>query len=162
MYYRNEINKNTNMKKIILLFFMFLQIQILSAQTYAYRLEYYVLSDGMKSSNAGACAVGRIFYFTFNGNKSMCYMTDKNGNYNLGNGIGKYQYLGCRNNMYIFEECSTNMFKPKQDKLYFSKDFNRMNWHSYYDNFMDDGNDKTRVLTYTSNPNRQSEQSHLY
>ena len=27
---------------------------------------------------------------------------------------------------------------------------------------MDDGNDKTRVLTYTSNPNRQSEQSHLY
>lgn len=61
MYYRNEINKNTNMKKIILLFFMFLQIQILSAQTYAYRLEYYVLSDGMKSSNAGGFAVGSIF-----------------------------------------------------------------------------------------------------
>ena len=115
------------MKKIILLFFMFLQIQILSAQTYAYRLEYYVLSDGMKSSNAGGFAVGSIFYFTFNSNKSMCYMTDKNGNYNLGNGIGKYQYVGCRNNMYIFEECSTNIFKPKQDKLYFSTDFNRMN-----------------------------------
>lgn len=150
------------MKKIILLFFMLVQIQILSAQTYAYRLEYYVLSDGMKSSNAGGAAVGSVFYFTFNGNKSMCYMTDKNGNYNLGNGIGKYQYVGCSNNMYIFEECSTNMFKPKQDKLYFSTDFNRMNWHSYYDNFMNDGNDKTRVLTYTSNPNRQSEQSHLY
>ena len=147
------------MKKIFLLFCMLLNMQIISAQTYAYILEYYVLSDGMKSTNAGGAPVGTVFYFTFNSNKSMCYMTDKNGNYNNGYGIGKYKYIGCRNNMYIFEECGTmDMFK---DLLYFSKDFNRMNWHCNLDN-LDNDEDKTRVLIYTSSPNRQREQSHLY
>ena len=46
------------MKKIFLLFCMLLNMQIISAQTYAYKLEYYVLSDGMKSTNAGGAPVG--------------------------------------------------------------------------------------------------------
>lgn len=149
------------MKKIIFLFLIFLHVQILFAQTYAYKLEFYALSDGMKSSNAGAATVGAVFFFTFNSNKSMCYLTDKNGHYNAGNGIGKFKYIGYKNNMYIYEECSTNIFKQRQDILYFSTNFSRMNWNCSYDYIIND-DDKTRVLTYTSNPNKQHEQSHIY
>lgn len=134
-------------------------ISTTNAQTYCYKYLYNVTNDDVRKKGI---ASGSIFYFTFNNNKSMCYMTDKNGVYSLSYGIGTYKYIGKRNGMFIFKEQSTNMFHQEQNMLYFSEDFMRLNWKCNIDKYGSNGNPGLRVLKYIEDPDYDEIPNELY
>lgn len=130
-----------------------------SAQTYCYKFLYNVSDDGVKKQ--GVVKAGTIFYFTFNSNKSMCYLTTKDGVYTGGYGQNSYRYIGKRNGMYIFKEQNTNMFAQGQNVLLFSEDFDRMNWSCYIDKYAS-SEMGTRVLKRVENPDYDEIPDELY
>lgn len=136
---------------------------IMIAQTYCYQLCYYV-KDGVK--RAGTVPQGTKFYFTFTNNKSKCYFTDSNGVYRMGYGQGTYQYVGSSNGILTYRECNQNMFSGgKQDMLYFSSDYSRLNWLCNMDGQLDFNRSEAgyiRVLEYVSNPDGASTPGTLY
>lgn len=129
------------------------------AETRAYSYEYSVRDGGVKFQDY---TPGRIWYFTFNGDKSRVYLTDKNG-ISSNQGAYYYQYAGTDNGIHVYvEKCTTIQFLPP-GKLYFSSDFTRLNWDCPID-----GNRRSadgtivRVYNYKPNPDKQSVPSQLY
>lgn len=127
------------------------------AQTYAYKCLYSVDDNGIKRKSI---VENTIFYFTFTNDKSMCYSTDKNGIYSLRDGLGSYRYIGTRNGMYVYKECSTNIGTNMfgQNILYFKSDYSRLNWDCSTDRVI--GEHTIRVLTLYKE--KDSTPSHLY
>ncbi|MBR2249646.1 MAG: hypothetical protein IJ844_03940 [Prevotella sp.] len=150
------------MKKFLFSLALMLAVGMMTtnAQTYCYKFMHNVTSDGVKKK--GVLNPGTLFYFTFNNNKSMCFLTDKNGIYNGGYGQNSYRYIGKRNGMFIFKEQNTNMFAQGQDILYFSDDFERMNWKCKFDNFGSTNDPGTRVLKYVEDPDYDEIPNELY
>ena len=64
--------------------------------------------------------------------------------------------------MFIFKEQNTNMFAQGQDMLYFSEDFERMNWKCNFDKFGSENDPGTRVLKYVEDPDYDEIPDELY
>ncbi len=120
------------------------------AQTLCYKFLYNVTNDGVKKK--GILSSGELFYFTFNDNGSMCFLTNKDGEYNDAYGMNSYKFIGKRNGMLVFKEQSTNMFIQGQDMLLFSDDLKRLNWKCKYDGYGSPGDPGVRVFNYVSDP----------
>ena len=67
-----------------------------------------------------------------------------------------------RNGMFIFKEQNTNMFAQGQDMLYFSDDFERMNWNCHFDKYGSTNDPGTRVLKYVEDPDYDEIPDELY
>lgn len=132
------------------------------AETRAYSYEYTVKDGGIKYQDF---TPGKIWYFTFNGDKSHVYCSDKNGIVSPNSSY--FQYSGTENGIlvYVFVQSGNSMIKLPDimGKLYFSSDFSRMNWDC-----PGDGNRKSadgtivRVYNYKADPDKQSIPSQLY
>lgn len=145
---------------IILLFFCGFSFAAMG-QTYSYKYIHSVKDD---VKIPGLLTKGTIFYFTFTNQKSMCYLTDKNGVYSGGYGQNSYKYIGERNGVLVYKECNQNMFRNGEDLLYFSPDFSRLNWRCGFDDYSPNTNDHgcLRVLTYVANPDAIDVPNGLY
>lgn len=148
-------------KIFIILSLLFIVSTEAIGQIYSYKYSHSV-KDEIKIP--GVLHKGAIFYFTFTNQKSMCYLTDKNGVYSYGYGQNSYKYIGKRNNILIYKECNQNMFRNGQDVLYFSSDFSQLNWRCYFDDYSNDPKTRgcLRVLSYVSDPDAVDVPNGLY
>lgn len=149
------------MKKVFFIALMSLAFIQIGAQTYCYKVLHNVTTEGVKVKGM---VQGALFYFTFNGNKSMCYMTDKDGIYSGGPwGDNSYKYIGTQDDIHIYQDASTNMLSTKGNWLFFSKDFKILNWRCTIDDYgytLPKGS--LRVMRYIENPNKVEAPSVLY
>lgn len=147
-------------RKILLCVAVFISMAFVAikAQTYPYQYLYSVDDNGLKRENMSLASKGSVFYFTFTNNKSKCFLTDKNGVYNGRYGLESYQYVGRRNDILVYRECSTNVFSQGQGMLYFSTDLSRLNWDCTYDKV--NGEHTVRVLKLYEE--KDTTPSHLY
>lgn len=112
------------------------------SQTYCYKFLYYVNDEGMKSGKG----LYDCFYFTFNKNKDKCYRTDKDGYYDNRSGeFGKYHYIGHKGQILVYKQNATTL--NDYGYLYFSSDYEKLNWDDPFDDFMP-GYDKTNVRVF--------------
>ncbi len=148
------------MKKLFfLLSFLLLSFSVSFAQTRAYKY-LYAVKDDVKIS--GPISKGNIYYFTFTNNKSMCYLTNKDGVYSGGYGINSYKFVGEKDGVLIYMEQDRTFLADKQDMLYFSSDYKRLNaqWKVFRYDPVNAG--CTLVLEYVADPNSVDVPSQLY
>ena len=128
------------------------------AETRAYSYECTVKDGGVKYQDF---TPGKIWYFTFNGDKSHVYISDKNGIVSPNSSY--FQYSGTENGILVYVYVNNRLLVDIMGKLYFSSDFTRMNWDCPAD-----GNRKSadgtivRVYNYKADPNKPSIPSQLY
>ena len=153
------MSKIANNLRILMLTTLVILIATKSlAQTYCYKYSHSV-KDEVKIP--GLVPKGAAFYFTFTNNMSNCYLTDKNGFYSGALGQNSYKYIGTKNGILIYQECNQNMFRFGQDMLYFSSDFQRLNWLCVADDF-NSGHNRLRVLNFVSDPDAVDPPGKLY
>lgn len=133
------------MKKAVLSIIILLSAFLSSAQTYCYKYLYNITNDGVKKQ--GVVATSQ-FYFTISNDRSVVYLTDKNGFYSLTRGNGEFRYVGRQNGLLTYRSQNDKYdwnFVPVE-YLYFSDDFKRMNWDCGMDKFSQRGDLGFRVL----------------
>lgn len=134
------------MKRIILsLIILFACNSIAEAQTYCYRSAYRVNKDtGVKEEQYHS-----LSYYTFNSNKSFCYLSDENGmaanssnnrfgmNLTRTKGWGEYRYVKTENDVHIYKGTVESyamvygsgyeLYETQDTYLYFSSDYSKLN-----------------------------------
>lgn len=136
------------MKKIFLsLIVLFSGCNMVEAQTYCYKYAYRVNKDtGVKSELHHS-----LSFYTFNSNKSFCYISDENGmkkskitgmgasysNISRTDGWGEYKYLRTENGVHIYKASIKSyamvygrgyeLYETQNEYLYFSSDYSKMN-----------------------------------
>ncbi len=155
-------------------------------QTFCYKHLYNVdkkTGVKMESRQKDLC------YFTFNSNKSFCYLSDENGikknpsqmpfSTSRTKGANEYKYIGKENNMYIFKATVETLgFNPmavngqqllftQYQYLYFSTDYKRLNtWDDkpFGPFFYDFGGEYSTVFVYeqTTPPGQLSSPTQMW
>ncbi|MDE6778128.1 MAG: hypothetical protein K2J51_01450, partial [Alistipes sp.] len=133
------------MKKLFLSLIILLSVSGMSeAQTYCYKYAYRVNKDtGVKKE-----LHHNLSFYTFNSNKSFCYLSDENGmKGSINNGIGmnitrtdgwgEYRYIKTENGVHIYKGTvkrysisyggGYELYETEDEYLYFSSDYDKLN-----------------------------------
>lgn len=158
------------MKKITLILATLFIYNLAVSQTLCYKHVYNVnKKTGVKSESSH----NSLYYYTFNANKSYCYLSDENGmkmkpsqmpfSTSRTKGANEYNYVRKENGMYIFKATEQTFgFNPMAANgqqllftqyryLYFSSDYKRLNtWDDkpFGPFFYDFGAEYSTVMVY--------------
>ena len=147
------------LKSLLLTVILLFATVCVFAETRGYAYEYSVRDGGVKFQGY---TPGKIWYFTFNNDKSRIYMTDKNGMSST-QGAYYFQYAGTENGIHVYVEKTTGIMLLPPGKIFFNSDFTRMNWDCPFDGDRKSADGTiVRVLNYKPNPDKESVPTHLY